>query len=150
MIKCKIGKIQAQGPSVKAFCFSSPVSCLAFVPGEAFTSLLLLTGLGGQGSFCVSPSYRNVQRWQGWLFYFKVVSRVTWVSTTNSVLNELVILLFPCAPFLFSPAGHSQRSAPLYFPRLMASRLACQLCLRSADSSPPVSNTPVSLWPLLH
>lgn len=72
MIKCKTGKIQTWSPSVKAFWFPSPISCLAFVPGEAFSSLCLLTGLGGQGSFCISPSYHNVRCWWGWLFFLKV------------------------------------------------------------------------------
>lgn len=50
------------------------------------------------------------------IFLRFIASRATWVSTSNSVLPELVILVLPCAPFLFSPAGHSQHSAPLYFP----------------------------------
>lgn len=79
MIKCKPGKIQAQSPSVKAFCSSSPVSRLPFAPGDAFISLHLLTGLGDQGNFCVSPSYHNVWCWQGWVlgvfvFFFQVYS----------------------------------------------------------------------------
>lgn len=117
MIKGKPGKIQALSPSVKAFWFFSPVLCLVFVPGKAVTSLDLLTGFGGQGIFYVSLTCHNVWRWQGWLFFLRfIASRVTWVSTSNSVLPELVILVLPCAPFLFSPAGHRQHSAPLYFP----------------------------------
>lgn len=50
------------------------------------------------------------------IFLRFISSRVTSFSTSNSVLPELVILVLPCAPFLFSPAGHSQHSAPLYFP----------------------------------
>lgn len=55
MMKDKPGKIQAMSPSVKAFCFFSPVLCLVFVPGKALTSLEFLTGLGGQGIFMSRP-----------------------------------------------------------------------------------------------
>lgn len=116
MVKCKPVKIQPQSPSVKALHFYSHVPYLAFIPGESFTSLHFLALPGGQRSFCVSPSYHNEWCWQGWLFLFSfIASRVTWVSTTNSVLPELVVLLLPCAPSLIAPAGHSQHSAPLYF-----------------------------------
>lgn len=56
------------------------------------------------------------------IFLRFIASRVTWVS--NSVLPEIVILVLPCASFLFSPAGHSQHSAPLYFP-LANGQLPC-------------------------
>lgn len=105
MVKGKPVKIQPQSSSVKAFHFSSHVTCLAFVPGESFTSLHFFAVPGGQGSFCVSPSHHNEWRWQAWLFLFRfIASRVTWVSTTNSILPELVIFTTSLCSLSYRPS----------------------------------------------
>lgn len=105
------------------------VSCLSFVPRESFSSPYLhnVEALGVSLSHHLSD---NTQYWQAWFSCFSVFCLSVCLFNSKCLfLQELLgflqytlsclsfwFLLLPCALFLFSPAGHSECSATLYFP----------------------------------